>query len=106
MKKTDCCTEGGSRMTKPEIIAYVSEHAQISKKTAATALDALVSAIHDALRSNGKIKIALLGTFRALDLHARQGVNPRTGQAMTIPAMRVPRFTAAKALKEAVSSKK
>jgi len=93
-------------MTKPEIIAYVSQQAQISKKTAATVLDVLVSAIHDSLRNNGKIKIALLGTFRALDLHARRGVNPRTGKDMTIPAMRVPRFTAAKALKEAVSLKK
>ena len=93
-------------MTKPEIIAYVSEQADISKRTAATVLDSLVGAIHESLKDKGKIKIASLGTFRVLDLDARRGVNPRTGEEMTIPAMRVPRFTPAKALKEAVRTKK
>ncbi|MEW6139236.1 MAG: HU family DNA-binding protein [Thermodesulfobacteriota bacterium] len=93
-------------MTKPEIVAFVSQQADISKKTASAVLDSLVMVIHESLKSKGKIKIASLGTFRVLDLHARRGVNPRTGDEMTIPAMRVPRFTPAKALRKAVKKQK
>lgn len=94
-------------MTKPEIVALISQRAEISRKDAANVLDALVKAVHSSLKNDsGRIRIAALGTFRVLDLNARKGVNPRTGKTMTIPAMRVPRFTAAKALKEAVRRKK
>jgi len=89
-------------MTKPQMIAYVAEQAKISKKAAAAVIQTLVESIHTSLKTKkGRIRVASLGTFRILDLDRRKGVNPRTGKEMTIPAMRVPRFTPARALKKA-----
>ncbi|MDQ7784121.1 MAG: HU family DNA-binding protein [Desulfomonilaceae bacterium] len=94
-------------MTKPEIIALISEQADITKKAATRVLDTFVDAVHASLKSeDGKIRISALGTFRVVEMAPRRGVNPRTGKEMTIPAMRVPRFTAAKALKQIVQGRK
>lgn len=94
-------------MTKPELIAHIAENADITKKKAAVVLDSLVETVHSALKNkSGKIRISDLGTFRVVSMNARRGVNPRTGKEMTIPAMKVPRFTPAKALKESVQGKK
>ncbi len=94
-------------MTKPEIVAFIAERAEISKKAATAVLDTIVDTIHSALKAKeGRIRISALGTFRVVQMNARRGVNPRTGKKMTIPAMRVPRFSPAKALKETVRGKK
>jgi DNA-binding protein HU-beta len=94
-------------MTKPEIVSLISERADITKKAAATVLDTIVQTIHASLKANkGRIRISDLGTFRVIEMNPRKGVNPRTGKKMTIPGMRLPRFTAAKALKELVRGKK
>ena len=94
-------------MTKPEIIARIAERADITKKAAEKVLDTIVQTVHDSLTDEkGRIRISTLGTFRVLEMNARDGVNPRTGKKMIIPAMRVPRFTPAKALKELVRGKK
>ncbi|MGB6064243.1 MAG: HU family DNA-binding protein [Desulfomonilaceae bacterium] len=94
-------------MTKPEIVAFIAERAEISKKAATAVLDTIVDTIHSALKAEeGRIRISALGTFRVVQMNARRGVNPRTGKKMTIPAMRVPRFSPAKALKEIVRGKK
>jgi DNA-binding protein HU-beta len=94
-------------MTKPEMVTLISEKAEISKKAAAAVLDTLVSAIHSSLKKEGgKFRISSLGTFKVIAVNARRGVNPRTGKDMTIPAMRLPRFYPAKALKESVKGKR
>ncbi|MBI5248209.1 MAG: HU family DNA-binding protein [Desulfomonile tiedjei] len=94
-------------MTKPQMVSLISEKAEISKKAAAAVLDTLVNAIHGSLKEKGgKFRISSLGTFKVIEVNARRGVNPRTGKDMTIPAMRLPRFYPAKALKESVKGKK
>ncbi len=87
-------------MTKPEMVSLISQKAEISKKAATAVLDTLVGAIHTSLKQKGgKIRISSLGTFKVIEVNARRGVNPRTGKDMTIPAMKLPRFYPAKALK-------
>ena len=94
-------------MTKPEIVSMISEQADITKKAAAKFLGAFVSSIRSSLQKrNGRIRISGLGTFRVIEMKPRKGVNPRTGQSMTIRAMRLPRFSASKALKEAARAQK
>jgi DNA-binding protein HU-beta len=94
-------------MTKPELVTRIAENANITKKKADLALHSIVSVIHEALgQKNGRIRISDLGTFRVLDLKPRKGVNPRTGKSMTIPAMKVPRFSPSNALKEIVQKKR
>lgn len=90
-------------MTKADLVARIASDAGISQKAADKVVDALVSAIHDALKGpEGSIRIPDLGTFRVSERKARIGVNPRTREKMQIPASVVPAFTAAKALKECV----
>jgi DNA-binding protein HU-beta len=89
-------------MTKSELVAHIAQEAEISKKSAAAALDAVVSAVCKALKEGGRIRIADLGSFSIVERKARVGVNPRTGAPLNIPATKAPRFTAAKALKDAV----
>jgi DNA-binding protein HU-beta len=94
-------------MTKPQIISLIAERAEISKKAAGAVLNSIVTTIHGQLKGDkGKVRIADLGTFRVIQMNARKGVNPRTGKNMTIPAMKLPRFTASKALREIVQGKK
>jgi DNA-binding protein HU-beta len=88
-------------MTKAELVNRMAEEANITKKAAAAALHAFIETVHDALRKKtGRIRISDLGTYSVSKRKARTGVNPQTGKKIKIPAMTVPRFTAAKALKE------
>jgi DNA-binding protein HU-beta len=98
---------GGGIMTKAELVTRIAEEAEITKKAATAALDGLVGAIQNALKKkDGKIRIADLGTFSVLKRKARTGINPQTRKKMKIPAMIVPRFSAAKALKDAAKKAK
>jgi DNA-binding protein HU-beta len=94
-------------MTKSELVNRMAEEAGVTKKSAGAALNALVGAIHDCLKKkDGKIRIAELGTFKVIKKKARTGVNPQTKQKIKIPAGKVPRFSASRALKEAVKKAK
>ncbi len=94
-------------MTKAELVNRMAEEAGVTKKAASAALNALVGAIHDSLKKKeGKIRIAELGTFKVIKKKARTGVNPQTKQKIKIPAAEVPRFSASRALKEAVKKAK
>ncbi|MEW6349846.1 MAG: HU family DNA-binding protein [Thermodesulfobacteriota bacterium] len=89
-------------MTKADLVSHVAEEAGISKKAAASALDSVVTAIHEVLKKGDKIRIADLGSFSVVERKARQGVNPRTGKPIKIAATKAPKFSAAKALKDSV----
>lgn len=73
-----------------------------TKADAERAVEAIVDAVVGALSSGEEVSIAGLGIFEAKMRAARQGRNPRTGETIQIQAMRVPKFRAAKALKDAV----
>ena len=94
-------------MTKADLVSHIAKQADITKKAATSALDAFVGAVHDSLKKKtGSIRISGLGTFKVVHRKARTGVNPQTRAKIKIPATKVPRFTAAKALKEAVKKAK
>jgi nucleoid DNA-binding protein len=94
-------------MTKTELVNRIAEEAQITKKAAAAALNAFVTSVHDSLKTkDGEIRVSDLGTFKVVARKARTGVDPRTRAEIRIPAMTVPRFSASKALKEAVKKAK
>jgi DNA-binding protein HU-beta len=89
-------------MTKADLVARIAEESGVSKKAAGLALNSMVKAIHEVLKKGDKIRIADLGSFSVVKRQARQGVNPRTGKPIKIPATKAPKFAAAKALKEVV----
>ena len=73
-----------------------------TKADAERAVEAIVASITAALAAGEEVSIAGLGIFEAKMRAARTGRNPRTGETIEIPAMRVPKFRAGKALKDAV----
>jgi DNA-binding protein HU-beta len=97
----------GYAMTKVDLVSHIAKEADITKKAATSALNAIVGAVHDSLKKKtGSIRISDLGTFRVVHKKARAGVNPQTGQKIKIPATKVPRFSASKALKDAAKKSK
>ena len=89
-------------MNKAALVDKVHEVLGGTKAQSERAVDTLVDSIVDCLKSGEEVSIAGLGIFSAEMRPARQGRNPRTGESIQIPAMRVPKFRAAKALKDAV----
>ncbi|MBS7299148.1 MAG: HU family DNA-binding protein [Eubacteriales bacterium] len=90
-------------MNKSELIAAVAEKAELSKKDAEKAVNAVVAAVTDALVDGDKVQLVGFGTFETRARGARTGKNPRTGAAIKIAASKVPAFKAGKALKDAVN---
>ena len=89
-------------MTKEELIAKMAGSAGITKVAAGQALEAFTGAVTTTLKKGRKVSLVNFGTFTVAKRKARTGRNPRTGESLRIPAARVPKFSAGKALKTAV----
>ncbi len=90
-------------MTKAELIDKVAEVDGIpSKRVAGEVVDAVFSALKDCLVKGDSFTFQGFGTFKVQHYAARTGVNPQTGDKVQIPAGNKPKFTASKALKDAV----
>ena len=89
-------------MTKAEFTDRVASKSGLSKRDATKAVDAFLDSITEALRSGEQVSFTGFGKFSPQQRKERQGVNPRTGQKVTIPAARVPKFSAGSQLKQAL----
>lgn len=89
-------------MNKADIINKVHETLGGTRADAERAVETAIDCIVDSLKKGNEVSVAGLGIFSAKMRNARTGRNPRTGESIEIPAMRVPKFRAAKALKDAV----
>lgn len=90
-------------MNKTELITAISEKSGLSKKDSEKALSAAIDSITDALKAGDKVALIGFGTFEVKERAARTGRNPRTKEAITIPATKLPQFKAGKALKDAIT---
>ncbi len=90
-------------MNKSELVDAVAESADLSKASAARAVDAVVEAITETLKNGDTVALLGFGTFLVRDRAARSGRNPRTGETIKIKASKVPAFKAGKALKDALN---
>ena len=92
-------------MTKQEFVDRVAGRANMSRREAADAVDAVLESITDILKGGGEINFTGFGKFSTQHRKERQGVNPRNpSQKVTIPAATVPKFSAGSQLKAAVKS--
>ena len=90
-------------MNKADIISAVADKAGISKKDSEKVVNSLIDVISDALKEGDKIQLVGFGSFEVKDRAARIGRNPRTKEAIEIPASRTPVFKPGKALKDIVA---
>jgi len=89
-------------MNKQELIEAIAEKSHTSKSDSKKMLDAFLETVTETLAHGDSVQLIGFGTFKSTERNARSGRNPRTGETVTIPAKRVPSFTAGNALKEAV----
>ncbi len=90
-------------MNKTELIDAIAVGADISKASAARALDSMLDAITEALRKGDQVSLVGFGTYHVKERAARTGRNPQTGKEIEIAAAKVPGFKPGKALKDAVN---
>ena len=92
-------------MNKNDLIADVAAKTGFSKNDAGKAVDAFIDAVVGALKSGDDVRLVSFGTFSVASRAAADGHNPRTGEAIKIPASKQPKFKAGKGLKDAVNGK-
>ncbi len=90
-------------MTRTDLISHIATTADMSKATAAKAIDAVFIEITAALGRGEEVMIKGFGAFSTAERPAREGRNPRTGEPIQVPATRSPKFKAGKSLKDAVN---
>ncbi len=90
-------------MTKTELIDQIAEDTGLTKIDASKALDTTINTIIDAVKGSDKVTLTGFGTFMASERNAREGLNPRTGETISIPAAKVPKFVAGKGFRVAVN---
>ncbi|MFA5249487.1 MAG: HU family DNA-binding protein [Candidatus Paceibacterota bacterium] len=89
-------------MTKPDLIEALVKKLAVSKTQANEAIDIILDEITKALSKGDQVTLTGFGSFKVSKRAARTGRNPKTGEALSIPAMSVPKFKAGKGLKDAV----
>lgn len=89
-------------MNKADLANAVHEKLGGTKVQAEEVVETIIDSVVKTLKSGGEVSIAGLGIFSTKKRAARTARNPRTGETVNVPAMNVPKFRAAKALKDAV----
>ena len=89
-------------MNKSELVQKFAKDADLSKSSAAAAVDSFFEGITKALKKGESITFVGFGTYKTSQRKARTARNPQTGAPIKIKARRVVRFTAGKALKNTV----
>ncbi|MEG0569037.1 MAG: HU family DNA-binding protein [Erysipelotrichales bacterium] len=89
-------------MNKTELIAYIAEKTDFSKKDAQVALEAVIEGISTSLQNGEKVSLPGFGSFDVRERAARKGVNPATGKPMDIAASKSVGFKVGKQLKDSL----
>lgn len=93
-------------MNKGELIEALADAWEMPKAQAGRNVEALLDVVIKALNKGEKVAITGFGTFSVTKRAARKARNPRTGEAVKVPAAKVPKFSAGASLKEAVKKAK
>lgn len=89
-------------MKKQDFIKAVAGKASLSQDAVSKALSSMIDVVTAELKAGREVNITGFGAFKVSKRAARNGVNPRTGESIKIPAMKSPVFRAGKTLKESV----
>ena len=91
-------------MNRTELISAMSEKSELTKVDTEKALKAFIDTVTEELKNGGKVQLFGFGTFEIAERAERQGRNPKTGEAITIPASKSPKFKAGRSLKDTINS--
>jgi DNA-binding protein HU-beta len=91
-------------VNKTQLIEAVAEKAELTKKDATKAVDAVFEVIQNSLANGDKVQLIGFGNFEVRERAARTGRNPQTGEVIEIAPSKVPAFKPGKQLKETVNN--
>lgn len=91
-------------MNKKELVAAMAEQTGMKKVETEAALNALVDVITEELGKGEEVVLTGFGSFKVTERAARKGRNPQTGEEISIPAVKAPKFKAGKLLKDSVKN--
>jgi DNA-binding protein HU-beta len=89
-------------MNKADLVEKIAATCNCTKADAERMMESMIAEITGSLKKGVEVSVAGLGKFVPKTRAARVGRNPRTGESVQIPAMRVPKFSASKTLKDAI----
>jgi DNA-binding protein HU-beta len=90
-------------LNKTELVAKVAEQANMTKKDTERFVNTFIDVVENTLSTGDTVAILGFGTFLSRERPAREGRNPRTGQAIQIPASKVPVFRPGRGLRGSVT---
>lgn len=90
-------------MTKTQLVSALAEEMGSDKKSATTALDAIIEIITKEVSGGGAVTLPGVGKIYCRERPARMVRNPATGEQISKPADKVVKMTIAKALKDSVN---
>lgn len=90
-------------MNKNELVEAIASNTELTKTDVDKVINALTDVVTETLAKGDKVSIKGFGNFEVRTRSERTGRNPRTGEAMTIAASKVPAFKSSSALKKAVN---
>ena len=96
--------KGKYKMNRTELISAMSEKSELTKVDTEKALKAFIDTVTEELKNGGKVQLVGFGTFEVTERAERNGRNPKTGEAITIPASKSPKFKAGRSLKDAINA--
>ena len=91
-------------MNKQQLVEAMASKSELTKVDAEKALKAFIDTVTEELKNGGKVQLVGFGTFEVGERAERQGRNPKTGEAITIPASKSPKFKAGRSLKDIVNA--
>jgi len=91
-------------MKKQDFIKAVAEAAETSNVEASKVINTAIEVITKELQNGGEVNITGFGVFKVSNRAARKGINPKTKEAIDIPASKSPAFKAGKTFKEAIKA--
>lgn len=91
-------------MNKQQLVEVMASKSELTKVDTEKALKAFIDTVTEELKNGRKVQLVGFGTFEVAERTERQGRNPKTGEAITIPASKSPKFKAGKAFKDIVNA--
>lgn len=91
------------QINKAKLVEQMAKVCKMPKATCKIALEAFIASVGDSLQNGKPVALTGFGTFSMLKRKSRVGVNPTTGKKIEIPAKKVARFKAGKALRDMVA---
>ena len=90
-------------MNKADFAQVLAEKLNLSKREGEDFLNAFVDIVTETLKKGDEVVLTGFGAFSVKQRAARTGVNPQNPtEKIQIPAVKVPKFKAGKALKDSL----